>query len=173
MNIGDHEDLRLCIIVTSDKVAYGLKQDELRDELRKNARCTIKHYEVLPNSLPLIINALRNCLGKCNTVILTGGTGVSEHDLSVTAVASLEGVELRELGELLRVSGYQLVGERAYASRSIAKLVRYPYPTLVIAVPGKPDAVTHALRVLLEDLVPHILYEASKKSSSTSFRGHR
>ncbi len=165
----DHVEVRLCIVVTSDSVAYGLK----KDEVCPSAQAVVEELGgellkciVVPNSVPIIVNEVRDCLKLCNFALITGGTGVSEHDLSTDVVKQFEGIELPELGELLRVASYSTVGVRAFASRSIAKLVKYPRPALIAAIPGNPNAIRFALRILLEDYVPHILFEFLKKSAA-------
>ncbi len=160
-------DLNTCIIVTSDAVAYGLKEDAIKNILLSNnfSQMNIHRYVVVPNSLPIIINEVRKALTttRCNLVIVTGGTGVSSKDMSIDVVKVFDGIELEVLGDALRIEGLSSVGLRSFASRATAKLIKYPRPCLVMAIPGNPNAVELALKTIVKELIPHILYEALKK----------
>jgi len=160
--------VKLCVIITSDAVAYGTKEDYVEECLRRSLeKCTdveLMLVAKVPNSLPIIINEIRKMHSLCNAILITGGTGLSASDLTSKALEMISGEPLVGVGEYLRVKSYDAVGSRAAFSRCYAKLVRYPRPLIMISTPGARDAVELAVNRLICSALPHALYEASKES---------
>lgn len=163
--------VKLCLIITSDSVSYGAKEDYIENRtveilsLRECSSISLKRVVKIPNSLPLIVKEVSECLSNCDVVMITGGTGLSVSDLSFKAIEMLEGEPVPGVGEYLRFRGYESVETRATLSRCAAKLIRYPRPVIVLCTPGSLDAVEIALRDIVCKAFPHAIYDASKKSA--------
>ncbi|MEZ4465755.1 MAG: molybdopterin-binding protein [bacterium] len=83
-------------------------------------------------------------------VILTGGTGVTQRDLTPEAVAALATRHIPGFGELFRWLSFADIGTSAIQSRADAWLC---HDTLVFALPGSTGAVRLAMdRILAEQL---------------------
>jgi molybdenum cofactor synthesis domain len=91
-----------------------------------------------------------------DVVIVIGGTGISKRDVSVEAVRPLLEKEIEGFGEVFRMESYRKVGFSAALSRCVAGVRE---GRLILALPGSPDAVETALRII-RDEIPHVLYVA-------------
>lgn len=94
--------------------------------------------------------------GKCDVLVLMGGTGVSGRDVTIETVRPLLEKELDGFGELLRQVGYRKIGAAAMLTRATAGVAR---GKLVLCLPGSPGAVRDALRAFGGEL-PHALFVA-------------
>jgi molybdenum cofactor biosynthesis protein B len=80
-------------------------------------------------------------------VLITGGTGIAERDVTPEAVEPLLSRTIPGFGELFRMLSYEDIGAATIQSRAFAGLVG---TTLVFALPGSSGAVGLAIdRILL------------------------
>jgi cyclic pyranopterin phosphate synthase len=86
-------------------------------------------------------------------LVLTGGTGVSERDITPETLKPLWTKEIPGIGELLRSSGAEHTA-MSYLSRSGGGFIGN---CLVICLPGSENAVREGLRALLP-ILPHLLH---------------
>lgn len=83
-------------------------------------------------------------------VLLTGGTGITERDVTPEALAPLVTKEIPGFGELFRFLSYEDIGAATIQSRAFAALAG---KTLLFALPGSTGAVRLAVdRILLAQL---------------------
>ncbi len=94
-------------------------------------------------------------------VIVTGGTGVTERDVTPEALEPLFDKALAGFGELFRMLTYSEIGTAAIQSRATAGLVR---GRVVFVVPGS----TGACRLALEKI---ILPQLDARTQPCSFAG--
>lgn len=88
--------------------------------------------------------------GTVNAVLVTGGTGISQRDTTVEALAARFDKTLDGFGELFRMLSFQEVGSAAMLSRATAGVVD---GVLVFVMPGSPKAVALAMsRLILPEL---------------------
>lgn len=92
-------------------------------------------------------------------VILTGGTGITSRDSTFEAVEALLEKRLPGFGELFRMLSYQEIGAAAMLSRAQMGIVRR---TIVVSLPGSPNACRLALERLLIPELPHLVREVSR-----------
>lgn len=158
-----HEEVNsytVCFVVTSDSVYYGQKSDEVRGVAAKLIElcpsATLAGYEVVANDVDLIRAKIMSWLDRCDVMVVSGGTGIGNRDVSVEAVAPLARKEVPGFGELFRALSFREVGFRAYLSRASAYVIGR---SLVFVVPGNPKAVELALRDIICHMVAHALYE--------------
>ncbi len=100
--------------------------------------------------------------GTTQVVVLTGGTGVSLHDVTPQALAPLFSRELPGFGELFRALTFQQLGAVAMLTRASAGLVG---PLLVFSLPGSPDACRLGLEKLVLPELSHLVRELNKEGT--------
>jgi len=148
-----------CLVVTSDSVFQGKKQDKITPLVQSILTPTkhrLKNSVVVPNTAEDIRKAVREGVNRCDVVIITGGTGIGPKDISVDVLKEICLKELPGFGELFRYLTYSKHGWGALASRATGCVAGN---SLVFAVPGSPDAVSLALEQILLKEVPHLIYE--------------
>lgn len=75
------------------------------------------------------------------TIITSGGTGVTGRDVTPEACLSLGGKEIPGFGELFRLLSYNKIGTSAVQSRALAVAYNGIY---IFALPGSPSACKDA-----------------------------
>jgi molybdenum cofactor biosynthesis protein B len=157
---------RIGILVVSDTRADDARRGKDTDisgkiierELRDTGYETVR--EIVPNDPRVIRRSLLRLIKDPRTagVLITGGTGISDRDVTVDTVERMYSKRIPGIGEALRRLGQEKVGFPALLSRTSAGLVdRKP----VFCLPGTPDAVRMALRLILPNL-DLILCEATR-----------
>jgi molybdenum cofactor biosynthesis protein B len=89
-------------------------------------------------------------------IILTGGTGIGERDVTPEAIEPLLTKHLPGFGEVFRVLSYQEIGAATVLSRAFAGVIGR---TLVFALPGSPNAVRLAMEKLVAPELGHLVRE--------------
>ncbi len=158
------EDLRVrfCLVVTSDSVFKGLKDDEITPlvkELVISWGHELLFSKVVPNDLDAISEEVDECLEQCDVILLTGGTGLGKKDLSADAVAKVCSKYVPGFGELFRYLTYLESGPAAMLSRNYACVAGN---SVIFLTPGSPDAVRLALTKLILPEIKHLVGELRK-----------
>ncbi|MEE9595033.1 MAG: MogA/MoaB family molybdenum cofactor biosynthesis protein [Candidatus Hydrothermarchaeales archaeon] len=122
----------------------------LIDSLKK-AGHEVVFYIIVPDHEGVILEMIDHIVATYSpdVMITTGGTGVSERDVTVEAVRSVFEKELEGFGEIFRSKSYERLGEIALLSRAVAGVYA---DTLIFALPGSPDAVETGVNILLKEL---------------------
>ncbi len=160
---------RVAIIVTSDSKFLSLLRGEVvSDEsgaicfnLLSRQGADVFNQLIVPNNKDLIASLVKHLVDvlDVNTIVITGGTGLSTKDITIEAVESVAEKELHGFGELFRRLSYESIGEHAILSRASA----YTYKRCVIfCLPGSPDAVRLALERIIIPVLRHVLHELNK-----------
>jgi molybdenum cofactor biosynthesis protein MoaC len=149
--------LSAAIVIMSDRAAEGVYEDKSGPVLKgflaqygaKLADCT-----VLPDEAEKLINHLKKIIPKFSPdfVVISGGTGLSQRDVTPETLEKICDRMAPGFGELLRQDGAQ-VTEKSWLSRSTAGTLD---GALVIALPGSPKAVREGMEALLP-ILPHAL----------------
>tara|TARA_B100000315_G_C14576747_1_gene588292 strand:+ start:552 stop:1076 length:525 start_codon:yes stop_codon:yes gene_type:complete len=151
--------LSISLITVSSSRYNKLKKDiSFEDESYKKAVKIIKdnsHKVSLNRVIDDHIGSVRLELlnniykEKFDVIIFMGGTGLSSRDVTVEAVEPLLDKKMDGFSEIFRLESYKKVGTAAYLSRSIAGSIE---GKLVFCLPGSPDAVITALKLILPEL---------------------
>ena len=134
-------------------------------ELMQEAGHEVTHREIVRDEAPRIGEVLDGMLNNADvdTVITTGGTGISTRDTTYEVVSRLIDKKLDGFGELFRMLSYKEIGAAAMLSRAIAGSVSTSTgPKFLACLPGSSNAVRVAMRKLLVPEISHVVFELRK-----------
>jgi molybdopterin adenylyltransferase len=153
------------IITVSDRAAAS-QYDDLGGPAVKSA-AEKRGWDVLceaivPDEKGRIQETLRSFAGQgCALILTTGGTGLSERDVTPEAIREIMRVEIPGFGELMRARSVAIT-PNAILSRSLAAIVE---TALVIALPGKPSGAVECLG-FVDGAIPHAVALAQRQPTS-------
>ena len=130
------QDLAVAVMVCSDSVSSGKKEDRagkvISDKI-KNLGLAISSYSIIPDEVLDIQNTINKlCAQKTDLLIITGGTGLSNRDVTPEAVIPLLDRRIPGIEEAIRSYGQDRT-PYAMLSRSV---VGFKGNTLIMALPG-------------------------------------
>lgn len=143
------------ILTASDKGWRGERQDKSAEAIRAGLSavdCRVVKYEVVPDEHRIIADRLTSWAdaGSVDVILTTGGTGLSQRDVTPEATLSVVERVVPGLVEAMRV--------QTLAKTPLAMLSRAAAGTrgrcLIINLPGSPKAVQECLEVILP-AIPH------------------
>lgn len=137
MNVG--------IITVSDRAYAGIYEDHGGPALRE----AVLGYEwrvlaeaIVPDETVHIQEAIRSfCAQGCALILTTGGTGITERDVTPEAIRAIMRVEVPGFGEVMRMKSFETL-PNGILSRGLAAVVDR---SLVLALPGKPAGAVECL----------------------------
>jgi molybdenum cofactor synthesis domain-containing protein len=146
--------VRALVVTVSNRAAAGVYEDRggpvLADGLRRLG-FDVDGPEVVPDGAP-VETALRAAVAAAYDVVLTtGGTGLTDLDLTPEVTARVVDRTVPGIPEALRAYGIAAGVPSAVLSRGLAGVAGR---TLVVNVPGSPGACRDALAVL-EPVLAH------------------
>jgi molybdopterin adenylyltransferase len=145
MNVG--------IITVSDRVFRGEYDDKSGPALKafcQQRGWSIAATAVVPDEEALISDKTRELAGRCALVLLTGGTGIAERDVTTEAVRTIAAKELPGFGEVMRTKSFERF-PNGILSRSLAAVVGR---ALVVCLPGSPKGAVECLE-FVAGAIPH------------------
>ena len=152
-------DLRCAVIVCSDGVAAGAREDKSGQtivEKLQQLNLSIAHDEIIPDDFAMIQEkAKKLSKEEFDLVLFTGGTGLSPRDVTPDAIAPLLDREIPGIMEAARNYGQQRT-PYAMLSRGVAGFIKN---TLVITLPGSPKGVAETI----DAIFPYVLHVFSVK----------
>lgn len=118
------------------------------DAVRKHE---LVSYSIIPDDSEHLLKAVEDLIEnkKADVIITTGGTGIGGRDITIETLKILFDKELDGFGEIFRYETYQELGSGAILSRATAGVYK---KTLIISMPGSPNAVKLGLRIILPEL---------------------
>jgi molybdenum cofactor biosynthesis protein B len=112
-----------------------------------------------PDQVEAVINELTAMPG-VQIILFNGGTGISPRDTTYDVVSRRLEKTLPGFGELFRMLSYAEVGAAAMFSRATAGVCR---GTLIVSMPGSPNAVEVAMERLILPEINHLAWEIARK----------
>ena len=143
----------LGILTISDKGWQGQRDDEsgkvIRETLSDNR---VVKYEVIPDEVDIIAGKLAEWADEdsVDVILTTGGTGLSQRDVTPEATLSVLDKVVPGFAEAMRAETFNTT-PFAILSRAVAGLRK---KCLIINLPGNPKAVRECLEVILPT-IPH------------------
>lgn len=145
------QNLKVAVIVCSDRVHSGKREDSAGKLLMERFREFDVHYDVVPDEEELIRECVKHCIqNQFDLVVTTGGTGLSKRDRTPEAVFPLIDRNIPGVMEIARSYGQQRT-PYAMLSRGVAG---FASDTLIITLPGSIQAVIE----IMDALFPYILH---------------
>jgi len=142
--------LTVGILTISDKGSRGEREDLSGQTIREmivKLPSQVVAFEVVPDEKEIIARALRDFADhkKVDLILTTGGTGLSPRDVTPEATRQVLDLEVPGIAEAMREEGRKLT-PMAALSRAVAGVRSR---TLIINLPGSPQAVRENLTVIL------------------------
>ncbi len=120
-------------------------------------------YHVVPDDPEKIGQLIDETVTLAQIVLINGGTGISPRDNTFDAVQNRLTKILPGFGEIFRMLSYQEIGSAAMLSRAVAGVYN---GTVVISMPGSPNAVKLAMDKLILPELNHLAWEVAGRKSS-------
>ncbi|MEM2900024.1 MAG: molybdenum cofactor biosynthesis protein B [Thermoplasmata archaeon] len=95
-----------------------------------------------------------------DVIIINGGTGISQRDVTIETIAPMLDKKLEGFGELFRMLSYQEIGSAAMMSRALGGLTTNGIA--IFCLPGSPNAVRLGLEKILLPELGHVIFEARR-----------
>ncbi|MEH0007325.1 MAG: bifunctional molybdenum cofactor biosynthesis protein MoaC/MoaB [Flavobacteriales bacterium] len=148
------KDIRAAVVVCSDTISAGKKEDKagkaVVEKLRESG-VTIADYIIIPDEKDRIqAKAKQYRRQGVDLIVYTGGTGLSERDVTPEALRPLLRRDIPGIAEAIRSYGQNRT-PYSMLSRSIAGVLD---KTLVLALPGS----TGGARDSMEAIFPSVLH---------------
>lgn len=143
------------IITVSDRAFRGQYQDKSGPALKQSCEklgWQITTQVIVPDEEALIGDKTLELAKACSLILLTGGTGISERDVTPEAIREIATKELPGFGEVMRAKSFERF-PHAILSRSLAAVVG---KSLVICLPGSPKGAVECLEFVAA-AVPHAI----------------
>ena len=168
MGVADHQTsaksvgpVAYAVLTVSDSRTEATDDSgRLIQELCNEAGHRLVDYEMVQNEPWRIQAAVRRYLqGPAQCLIVTGGTGVGQRDVTIEAVQPMLEKVVLGFGELFRWLGYEEIGSASMLSRALCGVSR---GKLVCCLPGSVAAIRLALSKLLLPELSHLIWVASR-----------
>lgn len=143
-NTRQNLNLKVAVLVCSDSVSAGKKEDKagkIIAEKLKKIGLTVADYIVMPDEIQTIKSTVHElCEAKADLIVLTGGTGLSDRDVTPEAIIPMIDRRIPGIEEAIRSYGQQRTAF-AMLSRSV---VGFKGDALLMALPGSVNGAAES-----------------------------
>jgi cyclic pyranopterin monophosphate synthase len=146
-------DLSVAVIVCSDSVSSGKKEDRagkvISDKVKKLG-LSVSNYSVIPDEVADIQETINKlCSINKDLIILTGGTGLSNRDVTPEAIIPMLDRRIPGIEEAIRSYGQDRT-PYAMLSRSV---VGFKGDTLIMALPGSTAGASESMDAVFPSIL--------------------
>ncbi|MDR6843909.1 bifunctional molybdenum cofactor biosynthesis protein MoaC/MoaB [Flavobacterium granuli] len=146
-------DLSVAVIVCSDSVSSGKKEDRagkvISDKVKKLG-LSVSSYSVIPDEVADIQETINKlCSSNKDLIILTGGTGLSNRDVTPEAIIPMLDRRIPGIEEAIRSYGQDRT-PYAMLSRSV---VGFKGDTLIMALPGSTAGASESMDAVFPSIL--------------------
>jgi molybdopterin adenylyltransferase len=157
--------IQVGIITISDRASAGEYVDfggpVLKEAAQKNGWQVVCEA-IVPDDAQRIQQTIRSFSQQgCGLILTTGGTGISQRDVTPEAIRGIMRVEIPGFGEVMRAQSMTIT-PNSILSRGLAAIVDL---SLVIALPGKPSGASECFG-FVAGAIPHAVALAQRKPTS-------
>lgn len=137
------------------EIEIGDLSGERAKELVSKQGHEVVYYEVLPDEEGKIYEGvLRALKTDADFIITSGGTGLTQTDVTIEVISPLIKKVIPGFGELFRLKSYEEIGTAAVLSRALAGVIDQK---VIFCLPGSPEAVRLALEEIIIPEIAHIM----------------
>lgn len=138
-------NIKVAVIVCSDSVSAGKKEDKagkVITEKLQNLGLRVQNYAVIPDEVHNIRESVETLVSNgFDLIVLTGGTGLSNRDVTPEAIIPLLDRRIPGIEEAIRNYGQERT-PYAMLSRSV---VGFKKDSLVMALPGSTNGAAESM----------------------------
>ena len=154
-----HAPARLSVAVVSVSTTRSLEDDKSGHwiaGMAKKEGHEVVYHQVIPDDAGVIARTVLNLsdVKKVQVILVTGGTGISDADVTIEAVLPLLDKELTAFGPLFAQLSFEEVDSAALLSRATAGRIGN---SLLFCMPGSLNACKLACRELIFPEVGHLM----------------
>lgn len=146
-------EIKAAVVVCSDSVSLGKKEDKaglLIKEKLSALQVEVSYYKVIPDEKSLIQDeVMKACRDGIDLLLFTGGTGLSERDVTPDAVQPMLDREIPGIMEAARNYGQQRT-PYSMLSRGIAGIRE---STLILTLPGSTRGAAESMDMLFPSVM--------------------
>ncbi|UFT98308.1 MogA/MoaB family molybdenum cofactor biosynthesis protein [Radiobacillus kanasensis] len=157
------KDITYMIITVSDTRTKATdKSGQLIHTTLEEEGFTLGKFEIVVDEKEDIQQAIKDGVNDAHmdAIIINGGTGIANRDVTIESVQPLFDKEIPGFGELFRYLSYKYdIGPAAMLSRATAGTIR---STVLFAMPGSSKAVELAMKKLIVPELAHMVFELKK-----------
>jgi molybdopterin adenylyltransferase len=148
------EPIRIAVITISDGVTQGTRADRsglhITNWIQQRSHQLVTHLQIPDEAAEITARLIELADTDCDVVITTGGTGLTERDVTPEATLAVVERSAPGIAEALRMRGAQNT-KYAWLSRGVAGVRAQ---TLIVNLPGSEAGVRDGLD-LLDELIDH------------------
>lgn len=137
------------VTVSSSRDESEDESGEVARELIEDGGHSLSEYRVVTDDAEEVRDAVETLVGDVDAVVTSGGTGLTDDDITVETVRPLFDKEMRGFGEEFRRRSIEEIGTAAMLSRATAGVVG---DSAVFVLPGSVGAVETGLELALGEV---------------------
>jgi molybdenum cofactor biosynthesis protein B len=137
------------VTVSSSRDASEDESGDTARELIEDAGHSLAEYRLVDDDSEAVRDAVESLVGDCDAVFTSGGTGLTDDDITVETLRPVFEKEIPGFGEEFRRRSADEVGTAAMLSRATAGVVG---DSVVFVLPGSANAAETGVSLALDEL---------------------